>query len=162
MEEQPRKRGRPTDYTDDLVDLICDGLVQGKSLNKICTEEGMPDIATVFRWLGKYEIFRDKYAKAKEQGVEARAEHLEEIGDEAIALAQSVDPKASNAVVQAYKLKSDNAKWAMSKLKPKKYGDKIDMTTNGKDLPTPILGAIIPNVSSNNGDEEGSLSHEAH
>ncbi len=28
----------------------------------------------------------------------------------------------------------------MSKMKPKKYGDKLDMTTNGKDIPQPIYG----------------------
>lgn len=98
----------------------------------------MPDAATVFRWLGLYKDFREQYARAKEESAEAMNEEIVELGDEAIRMSQSVDFKASNAVVQAYKLKADNLRWMMSKMKPKKYGDKLDMTTNGKDIPVPI------------------------
>ena len=34
--------------------------------------------------------------------------------------------------MQAVKLKADNLKWSMSKMKPKKYGDKVDVTSDGK------------------------------
>lgn len=37
-----------------------------------------------------------------------------------------------------------------------KADSKLDMTTNGKDLPTPILGGITKNVSSDNSDPEAS------
>ena len=70
-----------------------------------------------------------------------------DFGDQAIELAESADPKAAGAMVQAVKLKADNLKWVMSKMKPKKYGDKLDMTTNGKDLPTPLLNVIRNNNS---------------
>ncbi len=43
-------------------------------------------------------------------------------------------------VTNRSRLRVDTRKWLMSKMKPKKYGDKIDHTTNGKDLPSPIYG----------------------
>lgn len=141
--EDSVKLGRPTDYSPELADKICKAISQGNSLKKICDSNySMPCQASIFNWLTQYPDFLEKYTKAKEQGIEAKAEELEDIGDEAIEAAWKADPKAAGAIVQAYKLKIDNMKWAMSKLKPKKYGDKIDMTTNGKDLPTPILAPL--------------------
>lgn len=133
--------GRPTDYTKELASKLCSKLAEGYSLRTVCLAEDMPDKSTVFDWLAKYKEFADQYAQAKEESTHANQEVLEDLGDEAIELAQSVDPKASGAVVQAVKLKADNLKWVMSKMKPKKYGDKVDLTTNGKDLPTPIYGS---------------------
>ena len=139
---ETRPVGRPSDYTKELGDEICNLLSEGISLRTVCLREDMPNKATVFRWFREHKEFCDQYARAKEESADADAEVLEEIGDKAIKHAEEADPKASNAVVSAYKLKADNLKWAMSKKKPKKYGDKIDVTSDGKALPTPILGAI--------------------
>jgi len=48
------------------------------------------------------------YTRACDERVEAQHEELLELGDEAVQLAQSVNEKASSAVVQAVKLKADN------------------------------------------------------
>ena len=133
---------RPTIFTKDLGDKICEELSQGKSLRTVCLANDMPDKASVFNWFRTNKEFLDQYARAKEESADADNEVLEDIGDEAITESKSVDPKASSAVVSAYKLKADNLKWFMSKKKPKKYGDKLDMTTNGKDLPIPLLNGI--------------------
>lgn len=134
--------GRPTIYTKELADRICSELAEGRSLRNVCEDEGMPNKSTVFNWLRSNKDFQDQYALAKEQGTDAWNEELADLGDTAIDLAQTVNEKAASAVVQAVKLKADNLKWAMSKMKPKKYGDKLDMTTNGKDLPTPLLNVL--------------------
>lgn len=141
--------GRPSDYTPELSQKICSRLAEGVSLRTVCLEEDMPALATVFRWLSDKPEFREQYAHAKEQSADAQNEMLLDLGDEAIALSQEVDPKSSGAVVQAVKLKADNLKWVMSKMKPKKYGDKIDHTSDGKVLPTPIL-----NVFTNHSDKQ--------
>ncbi len=132
--------GRPTDYTQELASKICSQLAEGISLRTVCLAEDMPTKTTVFNWLHSNKDFLDQYERACQERTEAQQEILLELGDEAIQLAQSVHFKASNAVVSAVKLKADNLKWSMSKMKPKKYGDKIDHTTNGKDLPIPIYG----------------------
>lgn len=134
------KVGRPTLYSQSLADKICEQLSQGISLRTVCLADDIPSAATVFTWLRTNKEFLEQYVRAKEESAEAHNEMLLDLGDEAITLSQSVDPKVSNAVVSAVKLKADNLKWVMSKMKPKKYGEKVDYTTNGKDIPTPIYG----------------------
>lgn len=55
------ERGRPTDFGPDIADHICSEIASGRSLRSICTDDGMPDKSTVFRWLSKHETFRDLY-----------------------------------------------------------------------------------------------------
>ena len=116
--------------------------------------EKMPEMPTVWRWLGENEEFNKQYVRATEERTEAQNEQLLEMGDEAITLSQSVNSKASTAVVQAVKLKADNLRWSMSKMKPKKYGDKVDMTSGGLPLEKPIISLNVPRDNSNAEDKK--------
>lgn len=138
-EIQKNKIGRPTKYTQELEDKICSELAEGRSLRSVCLDEDMPDKATVFRWLRENKSFSDHYARAKEESADADLEELQDISNEAIAEAKIVSEKRANAVVQAYKVKGDNLKWKMSKMKPKKYGDKLDMTSDGKAITVELI-----------------------
>lgn len=144
--------GRPTDYTQDKADTICAELSIGRSLRSVCTDEGMPTIKTVFSWLRKHPEFLKQYEKAKEESTDAMAEELLYIADTPVmGEIRTTKPDGSVEIKQDEmlghrRLQIDARKWLMAKMKPKKYGDKIDMTTNGKDLPTPILGGIAKNV----------------
>lgn len=137
--------GRPTIYTKDLANLICERLALGQSLRTVCKETNMPAMSTVFRWMFDEDKkdFREHYEEAKVQATEALAEEILDISDESSTIIRG-DDKSDGARVQANRLRVDTRKWIMAKMKPKKYGDKIDMTTNGKDLPTPILGIVPP------------------
>ena len=42
--------------------------------------------------------------------------------------------RANNAAVQRDRLKVDTRKWLLAKMHPKKYGDKIDMTSGNEPL----------------------------
>lgn len=141
--------GRPTIYSKKLSDKICHELSKGASLRTVCQMDGMPEGGTIFRWLAEKTEFREQYAQAKQESADALNEVLLDLGDDAIRLSQEVDSKASGAVVQAVKLKADNMKWYMSKMKPKKYGDKTDVTTNGKDFPAPVINVIKYGESNN-------------
>lgn len=93
----------------------------------------MPDKSTVFLWLREIEGFSDQYARAKEEAADALFEETQDIADETISIAQSAgDPKLASALVQAQRLRVDTRKWMSSKMKPKKYGDKVDVTSDGK------------------------------
>ncbi len=129
---ETNKNGRPSIYTQELADRICNQLSDGISLRTVCLAEDMPSKTTVFTWLRINKDFLDQYARACDERVESQHEDLLELGDEAVNLAQSVSDKAAGAVVQAVKLKADNMKWSMSKMKPKKYGDKVDVTSGGE------------------------------
>jgi hypothetical protein len=134
------KRGRPTKYSQELAIKLCAQLAVGKSLRTVCLASDMPDVSTVFDWIHKYEDFAKQYARAKEESADALFEETIDIADDSLTIAQSVsdNPKLAGSLVQAQRLRVDTRKWMMSKMKPKKYGDKLDLTSDGKALPTPI------------------------
>jgi hypothetical protein len=73
------KRGRPSHYSAEIADTICDRLAGGESLRAICADAGMPDRATVSRWLAHYEEFRDLYGSARECQAECLVDEMLEI-----------------------------------------------------------------------------------
>jgi hypothetical protein len=77
-----RKRGRPSDYSADIALSICDRLAEGESLRAICASAGMPDKATVFRWISRHTEFRDRYAWAREAQADDILEEIHEIADD--------------------------------------------------------------------------------
>lgn len=116
------ERGRPSDYSEELAAYICSEIASGRSLRSICTDDGMPDKSTLFRWLSRHESFRDQYTRAQEDRTAALAEDILEIADE------------GNAEdVQRAKLRIDTRKWLMSKMAPKRYGDKTEIDHKSSD-----------------------------
>jgi hypothetical protein len=129
--------GRPTDYNQEIADKICEAISDGQSLREICKTDDMPCKATVFRWLGLHKEFSDQYARAREEQAEALADDIVSIADNAgnplliddVPLLKDGEPVmyADASAVAHARLKVDARKWVASKLKPKKYGDKIDV-----------------------------------
>ena len=73
--DQP-KRGRPSGYCAEIADTICNRLAGGESLRAICADAGIPDRATVSRWLAHYEEFRDLYGSARECQAESLVDEI--------------------------------------------------------------------------------------
>lgn len=117
------KTGRPSDYLPEVAADICSLLADGESLRKVCERQGMPAKATVFRWLAQHEEFRDQYAKATETRADAIFEEMFDIAD-------SVAEEA--AAVAKARLRIDTRKWALARMNPKKYGDKVSQEIDHK------------------------------
>lgn len=117
------KNGRPSDYLPEVAADICSLLADGESLRKVCERPGMPDKATVFRWLAKHDEFRDQYAKATEIRADAIFEEMFDIAD-------SVAEEA--AALGKARLRIDTRKWALARMNPKKYGDKVSQEIDHK------------------------------
>ena len=111
--------GRPSSYTAEVADTICERLALGQSLVKILQDEDMPPYRTVCRWLSANEQFRLNYARAREDAAELMASEMVEIADSAT----DTDSAACARV------RVDTRKWVASKLKPKVYGDRVDVNT---------------------------------
>lgn len=122
MSDTKRKLGRPTDYTKDMADKICEKISGGLSLRAICAEAGMPARGTVYRWLIENADFQDQYTRARDKQADYFAEEIIEIADSA---------EAESAAVAKAKLQIDARKWAASKMAPKKYGDKVEQQITG-------------------------------
>ena len=108
--------GRPTDYNETLAAAICERLVEGESLRAVCRDPDMPAISSVMLWLTKHASFTEQYAKATEERAHGMFEDMLDIADDA--------EEEASSVAKA-RLRVDTRKWALSKMMPKKYGDKI-------------------------------------
>lgn len=138
-------RGRPTIYSQELADTICIRIATGESARKVCEDPAMPEMQTLWRWLREKQDFSEQYVRAKLESSDALAEDIQDIASKT--LNGMYDPKAAHVAIDAYK-------WTASKLKPKKYGDKLDLTSGGEKLPQPIFGGTSA-ISEHNSDKKG-------
>lgn len=120
--------GRPSNYSDNIASQICARLAQGEPLRSICVDSKMPGMSTVFKWLAKHEEFREQYARAREDQADALADDIVRIADEPPP-PDSESGKIDSAWVAWQRNRIDARKWTASKLKPKKYGDKLETKT---------------------------------
>lgn len=129
--------GRPSKYSKEIAEKICNEIAHGKSLVAICKTAGIPDYSTVLRWLAANEEFRGNYARAREEQAEYYAQEIIEIADE-IPICQVPDPdggvseRVDAAGIQRNKLRVDARKWIACKLLPKKYGEKVGVEVSGE------------------------------
>jgi hypothetical protein len=127
--------GRPTDFTPELGDLICALICEGYSLRKIAKNDEMPRVSTILDWVMKgtrgderYEAFSEQYARSLDIRTDNMAEELLEISDDDsldVGVTEDGKPYVKGEHIQRSRLKVDTRKWLMSKMKPKKYGEKL-------------------------------------
>jgi hypothetical protein len=121
-------------YDEAVATRICEEIASGRSLRTICEDDDMPDKATVFRWLAERETFRDQYARAREAQADAMLEEILDIADDGRNDSYKDDEgnvRTDQDVIARSRLRVDTRKWAMSKMAPKKYGDKLDLSHSG-------------------------------
>lgn len=120
--------GRPTKYTDELANEICQKLSTSyKGLRILCRENPhWPVRETIYAWTISNEEFSNRYIKAKEKQMDWLAEEAIDIAfdnSNDSYIDQNGNRKCDNEYVNRSRLKVDTIKWYTSKLKPKKYGD---------------------------------------
>lgn len=128
--------GRQTEFSQAVADTICERIAEGQSLRSICKDEDMPALSTVFKWLSQQKLFADQYARAREEQAETLADEIVEIADESetrvvIGSDEEQIVVFDSTAVARNRLRVDARKWVASKLKPKKYGDKVDLNHSG-------------------------------
>lgn len=119
--------GRPTLYTDDIADKLCESIAMGASMVKACEVEGMPAPRTVYKWLREKPEFLQNYEHAKEDQADLFAEEVVEISDNKDGDYVEIDGEMRVVPenIQRSRLRVDARKWTASKFKTKRYGDKI-------------------------------------
>lgn len=112
---------------------ICQRVMAGESVRRICRDEHMPAQSTVFEWLASDIQFRTAYQIAKQLLAETLADDMLEISDDTSGdFIEGQDGPAFNAEhVQRSKLRVDTRKWLASKLAPKRYGDSTALRVDG-------------------------------
>ena len=70
------KIGRPSGYSVDVADTICQEIMTGKSLREICAREDMPGASTVYSWLREHPEFQEAYVQAREVQADVLADEI--------------------------------------------------------------------------------------
>lgn len=145
LQAEPEKQpvGRPTRYDSKLAAEICVRIANGEALRQICMEEGMPVQSTVYLWLSRFEDFSEMYTKAREDQADTLADEIHAIADQMPM--QTTDKEGNTKFDSAYinwmRLRIDSRKWTASKLKPRKYGDRVELAGD-KDNPLHVTAQV--------------------
>lgn len=128
-----KKIGRPTDYTQELGEEICEAIANdSKGLRRLCKEhEHWPAREVIYRWKRKYPEFSHQYVKAKEHQIEALVDEILDIADDTShdTIIKVDDDGNERAVcnsewINRSRLRIDTRKWLAAKLCPRLYGEK--------------------------------------
>lgn len=115
----------------EVIDEIAEN---GKSL--ISALKGRISSATFYDFMDENNDRLKKYARATELRAEKMAEETLEIadciGDDVMILPDGREVE-NQRVINRDRLRVDTRKWLLSKLHPKKYGEKISQEVTGKD-----------------------------
>lgn len=142
QDEAPRKRGRPSRYSEEIAIEICDRLAKGESLNSICKSEHLPSESTVRDWSkDKKHPFSASYAKARETGYLRIADELLDIADDGTNdwmerkndEGEIVGWVVNGEAIARSRLRVDTRKWVLAKMLPKVFGDKVVNELTGPD-----------------------------
>jgi len=124
--------GVPCTYTEEMGAEICEVISKTPDGLKVLCERyaHWPDDQTIYTWLLKYPAFSSAYTRAKSSQVEVELDKVNTIIRDLKAY-EHMDPvtgkiSLDNGVINAAKLEIDFIKWKASKLKRKKYGDRIE------------------------------------
>lgn len=139
--------GRPSTYSQEIADTICGELIEGRSMRSIRNDPGMPSRRTIFDWLLKYEDFRDQYTKARQTQADVLFDEILDIADDSAndfmerenkdgSISSVENPEA----IRRSMLRVETRKWVVSKLLPKKYGERVTNILEGGDNPLRLAG----------------------
>lgn len=117
-----RRAGRPTDYTPETAEYICEQLASGRGMLDITSDPGMPHASTVYRWLEARPDFATAYVRARERQADVMDERILEIADRCTAETAAAD----RVRLLAYQ-------WRAARLMPKLYGDRVKTEHSGPD-----------------------------
>ena len=127
MTVQREGPGRPALFPAEHVvwQNILHGISEGKSLSSTLRAEGMPSYSLARQMIKNNPEFRAAYEKAVEDRADRLAEEIIELSDKE--LPDGLEGSMASAWVQQKRLQVEARKWVAAKLKPKTYGDRIDV-----------------------------------
>lgn len=146
--EPPKKKmGRPSKYSPEVAQKMCEMLADGIPLREICRQEGFPEWRTVYDWM-----YRDDALGEKGTGLSASIARAREVGQDAIAedifREMCMEPerilsegggRIDSGYVQLIKARAEIKLKLLAKWNPKRYGDKIAV---GGDADNPFKAQV--------------------
>lgn len=114
---------------------------EGNSLRSALDMHDMPSSQTFYIWINEDEDKSKQYARACEERSDLIFEEILGIADESYAdkkILEDGKEVVDGEVVQRSRLRIDARKWMLSKMNPKKYGDRNTVEIEGGEKPIKI------------------------
>ena len=113
------------------ADAVCDLIRDGKSLRAACRELELAP-STILLWSKENKEFSEQYARAREVGYKLLADEIIDIADEKEVQVrydgEDTILDLSPTAIARNRLRVDTRKWMLSKMLPKIYGDKLELS----------------------------------
>lgn len=122
--------GRPSDFTPEIANEICERLSKGEPLAAICRDDHMPAVRTVSDWKAQQPDFSADFAHAREAGFDQIAldclEIADETGNDTKLVGKDGEQRevADTEWISRSKLRVETRLKLLAKWDPKRYGDK--------------------------------------
>jgi hypothetical protein len=119
----------------DALEELCSHIVSGGHLNGFCKERDIP-YTNMLRWLDAEPGRSEMYARAREDRSDKLADEIVSISDESQVKVRTdadgneVEVVLDAAAVARNRLRVDSRKWVAAKLKPRVYGEKVQVDAN--------------------------------
>lgn len=142
-------------YRPEIIDEFLKRIASGRSLRSVCEDADMPCSTSATDWLAQYPDFAARYARACEARADAIFEEMLEIADTPImgeeiklepgAVDEATGEASEPTIVEVKRgdmlghrrLQIETRKWALAKMAPKKYGDRLAMEVTQDITETP-------------------------
>lgn len=140
-------------FTVELFASICDKISQGITLSEICRGEGMPSRQAVYDWMKDNEDLSLRFARARDVGFDAIAEETLDIADDSRNdwiqrnIGDEENPilieQVNTEHIQRSKLRIETRLKLLAKWDPRRYGEKLDLTSKGEAMPASFQVSIV-------------------
>lgn len=144
----------------DAIKEILERIMEGESVRSILNSgrdhDKLPSNVEFLEWVGEDETLARQYARAMEWRAEALMEETLEIADykgddieEYVNEEGELVSKTNKEAVQRSRLRVEARQFYARKMAPKKYGDKLDLTSDNKaiqtaqPLPPEVLAKLV-------------------
>jgi hypothetical protein len=111
--------GRPSLYSEELAESICQLVSIGYTLKQIETIDDMPAERTILTWAATNPEFQQQYARARDASADAFADRVANVAW--MAEEGQTDPQAAKVAMDGYK-------WVAARRNPKKYGERMQVS----------------------------------
>lgn len=145
---------RTYEQEQEIINEVCQLIEEGMSLRKAVKKIGI-NHSTFFKYIdndenGESNMRKAQYARAMELRAEFMADEILDISDDSSndTIYTEKGEIENKEWTNRSKLRVDSRKWLLSKLMPKKYGDKIDVTSDGEKVTTSaniVVNVVPPN-----------------
>lgn len=114
-----------------VYERLLERLAEGELLSDICKSKDMPCRQAIYQKMRVDKEFEAAFAIAKELQCDMWADEIVRLADLST---------GSGKEVHSFRLRVDARKWVMSKILPKKYGDRITQEVVGEQgVVTPVI-----------------------